>query len=747
MPVAQQIIVPRKIYLHKSTSNQSFLDIYYYLRDKGIKNNAFFLAIYDPDLIGIDPRDPEVMKSRPMQMKILRECMINYWYFIREVVRIPDEGGSVGGGARYKLHRGNLAMNFLFSYNLNQFVEFPRQHFKTTSALCRYLWIFNFGTTNSEMMFINKKHDDSKDNLADLKNIRSSLPSYLRMDHMTSRDGKIIKVPNSVETLKHPINNNVIKTLPGARNKALAHGLGRGCTMPIHYYDEFAFIIYNKIIYGAATPSYSRASANAKLNFAPYGILITTTPGDLTTDEGLYACQIKDDATPFNELMYDWSYQELLDAQQANVRSNFFYVRYSYQQLGSGEDYFIQMCKDLNNDWPTIRREILLEWTKTATNCPFKQEDLDIIKTYLIKEPINTLFFGPHKQYQMQVWKPLDLFYIPIVGVDVAGGHTQDSSAITIIDSKTTDVTATLNCNYITTTDLTQVLIELVMKNIRNAVVNIEANGGFGSSVISNLMKSPIKKNLYYEIKDKVREERTNGVSTIRKSEKVKEYGLTSTGAVRERLIEILHERVNYHKDKFNCPLIHSELETMEVKKNGKTEHASNCHDDQVFSYLMAMYVWYDGKNILENFGIRKSTLKTDEAIVESYVPIEDHYKTLLNLEIINSPNSDSDIEINKTIEILNSGNKKSILEFDHLQNKRDRECLSNILNTDIGRKAYIEKYHIDMENDSEFNNSVSKMYTIPDEFFIEEQDMESKEFIMRYGDLADQFNNLTDFR
>ena len=54
--------------------------------------------------------------------------------------------------------------------------------------------------------------------------------------------------------------------------------------MAILWYDEYAFILHNSIIYSAATPAFSTASKNAKRNGAPYGILITTTPGDMTTD-------------------------------------------------------------------------------------------------------------------------------------------------------------------------------------------------------------------------------------------------------------------------------------------------------------------------------------------------------------------------------------------------------------------------------------------------------------------------------
>ena len=50
------------------------------------------------------------------------------------------------------------------------------------------------------------------------------------------------------------------------------------------------------------------------------------------------------------------------------------------------------------------------------------------------------------------------------------------------IDSKYTDVTATFNCNYISPIELANVIYELVTKYMNNAIVNIERNGGFGST-------------------------------------------------------------------------------------------------------------------------------------------------------------------------------------------------------------------------------------------------------------------------
>lgn len=367
-------------------------------------------------------------------------------------------------------------MNFLFTLNYNMFVELPRQFGKTTAALCRYLWVYNFGSSNSEIMFIHKDHNGSKGNLKDMKEIRDALPAYLQMSSATTPDGKKLKVPNTIVSMQHPINNNKITTFASARSRDAADKLGRGCTMPLQYYDEFAFMLYNQYAYTAAIPAYSTASQNAKANHAPYGILITTTPGDLTTEQGQYAYTMRNSATPWSEAYYDYSYEKLEELRLANTKSSFFLIRYTYQQLGQGMEYFNRMCTDLGNDWDKIRREILLEWSKTASNCPFRKEDLDIIKQYC-REPIRTIYFGKAGQYQFQVYEDIDMRFPPIVGVDVSGATYGDSSAVTVVDSKTTRVTATFNCNYIPSDDLADLLYVLVKKYMPNAVINIERNG------------------------------------------------------------------------------------------------------------------------------------------------------------------------------------------------------------------------------------------------------------------------------
>lgn len=224
--VNNTIITQQTVYIHLETTNKSFIDMHYFLKRTGIQNNAFFLILYDSGLAGVDPRDP--LLPLPLKQRVLRECCINYWYFLREVVRIPKEGGPVGSGSRYMLNRANLAMNYLFTFNYNMFVEIPRQNGKTVGVVCRYVWIFNFGSSNSRIIFIHKDHKGSKDNLNTFKNIRDALPSYLQMSSTVGIDGKKLKIPNTKEELQHPFNGNKITTFASARSEEAADKLGRG---------------------------------------------------------------------------------------------------------------------------------------------------------------------------------------------------------------------------------------------------------------------------------------------------------------------------------------------------------------------------------------------------------------------------------------------------------------------------------------------------------------------------------------
>lgn len=261
---------------------------------------------------------------------------------------------------------------------------------------------------------------------------------------------------------------------------------------------------------------------------------------------------------------------------------------------------------------------------------------------------------------------------------------------------------------------------------------------GFGRAVVERLVKTSIKKNLYFEIKEKVIEEAFNGYRVNKNKQLVKIYGTTSTREVRARLIEILYDRVNYHKDKFIAKILHDEMEAMEVKKNGKVEHSDTSHDDQVFSYLMALYVWYDGKNLMENFGIQRNTIMTDDEveIVESEIDSENSKKEKIDL-------NQSDLEesvpgITDSLKFVQDACKIKLgyMYNDQVFNE-EQDMLNYMLSTNkVFKDAYDKKYN----NDST-NNSVG-LVKLPDSLFLDDEYEDSENDAFN-GNLYNIFDKL----
>lgn len=222
-------------------------------------------------------------------------------------------------------------------------------------------------------------------------------------------------------------------------------------------------------------------------------------------------------------------------------------------------------------------------------------------------------------------------------------------------------------------------------------------NIGYGLSIIGKLKETKVKNNLYYEIKDNIVEESLANNKVIRSKKLTKVYGLHSTTNVRNDLIELLRERMNLHKDKFISPTIYQELRGMEVKRNGKVEHSDLTHDDQIFSMLMALYVWYNGKNLRETFGIEKSAIQTEDS-VDDIVEL-DGATELANMapsiEKVNRLDNSELTKLERTLEEIkiNQGMMRS--DFEKIQKAHDETHLKMLLLNPVARQAYADKYKI----------------------------------------------------
>lgn len=276
----------KKRFYDFKTKNHSFLELYQDLYNLGIKNNKFFLRLYDRDLQGVDPYSPVLPKD--LQIKIFIECLINPWYWLREILRIPTDGMpiEIGGGTQYQIDRNNAAGWYLFLNGIDNYRSKPRQTGKTQDCVAQFNYAYHFGNMASTALFFNKDQDQANVNLYRLKCQRDMMPAWLQMRMVMTDSGKFDKGIDNTKSIRNPVNGNTITTMGKATSKESAMKLGRGATAALQYYDEFDFIPYQTEIMNAASFAYSTAAQNAAKNSALYNRTLSSTPGDLDTRDG-----------------------------------------------------------------------------------------------------------------------------------------------------------------------------------------------------------------------------------------------------------------------------------------------------------------------------------------------------------------------------------------------------------------------------------------------------------------------------
>lgn len=104
------------------TKNRSFLQVANDLKILGIKNFYFMLRLNDPTLINVDPYSDKLTEDQIS--RILFECRTNIWYYLREICRIPSQGGVP---VHFIANRGNIAQIWCILHGLDSWLCLPRR--------------------------------------------------------------------------------------------------------------------------------------------------------------------------------------------------------------------------------------------------------------------------------------------------------------------------------------------------------------------------------------------------------------------------------------------------------------------------------------------------------------------------------------------------------------------------------------------------------------------------------------------
>jgi hypothetical protein len=563
------------------------------------------LALYDESLLGVDPFDPKLTDAQ--KIAIFRECSLNKWYYIREIVRVPVDG--VIDGIRYKLNLGNLTLSYLKSKNLNQIVILPRQHGKTMGEIIDDSWILLFSGTNTNIIYSNKQFEDSKKNLKLFKDIKERLPKYLT-DFIANK-----KADKDNEEYKLiAARNNTLRAMSAANSDDMADKLGRGMTTSNIYFDEFAFLSRNKIIFEAALPAWSTASDNARKNGVPYSITITTTPNNVDTPQGAYAKMMIDKAAKFEYPCFDMSDEELREFIHLNSSNNFIFVQYTYKELGKTDEWLKEQIRYFQGDMAKVKRELLLDWPKSTDSSVFSEEQLDIISSFL-KEPVTSINVNG---YFIQFYETPDINVNYIVSCDIAGGLSRDNTAISIIAPDDFRIVGDFRNNKIDTENAKKMIERLLKDFLRNAILIIERNS-YGLNLLQYFMKDrDIESRMVQEERETLGEKTQKDGFTVKRKTKNIMYGIDTNVKTRKLMFELLPEIIDSEYDKIISPRLYEDIAGLEKKKNGKIEHSVTSHDDNLMSYLIFRYALHYGQSLKNRFKINPIPTKTNIKTVSS---------------------------------------------------------------------------------------------------------------------------------
>lgn len=399
-------------------------------------------------------------------------------------------------------------------------------------------------------------------------------------------------------------------------------------TAPIAWWDEFGFLKYNMTIYTAASPATSQAAKEAKSNGKPYCKMITTTPGDMSTEYGRDAYDFKLKCAMFREEFYSWDIEDVRQFVDINSTNGFFNIIFSYKQLGRDSKYFDEMVTELAGNMFKVRREVLLEWVSMAEECPFNPDAIEKLQgmSYSQNESPKPIYINNY--YVLTQYKQQTKGVPVILSCDVGSGGRRDFSTIAVIDSRTKECIAEFNNNKVDTLEFSDIIYTLASNKdlFPDCMIVIERNN-VGASVIGNLLRTDIRNKLYYEVMNNELQEKIKNGRYVDNATDSRNYGLWTNEVRREEMMELLVKYVHYYPHRIRTPILVSQICGLVFNKKGRIDHKPNEHDDMVMGYLIGIWVLNYGKNIGKYGIIRLPDVDPETGMTEE----EAYAQALLN--------------------------------------------------------------------------------------------------------------------
>ena len=608
-----------KAIVHGSTKNQSFLKIAKLYKEMGVKNHEFPLQLHNRDLLKIDPYNVNITVDEIRL--VLKECAENFYYFIREVARVPAVASPVP--PPFMASRGNMALYWLFHNHIMQFLFMIRQTGKSVGTEILHTYNANIGCSGTEINIVTQNETSRSKLMARLKAMDEALPFYLRARKSTE--------PANSEIIQIGALNNSIRCHISNTSEALAYKVGRGFTSPIFHGDEVVYVPNVKIAITSALAAGTTARVLAEKNNQPYGTIFTSTTGKKDTKDGKFVYGLMNEAAPWTEMFLDAKNREHLEemilatTRAAGKTKGYIMVTstFNHRQLGYTDDWLRKTIKDSLQTDDDCRRDFFNEWTSGTLTSPLTNTETETVRNsqeetvYTEISTINSYTLRWHipeedldSENQKSFW---------FVGLDPSDASGGDDIGLTLTDARTGAVVAVGNYNISSIPTLCQFFAEILIR-FKNTLMIIERRSS-GQTIIDYLLLilpkhgiDPFVK-LYNTAVQKADTDRETYSEICRplyarpegiydRYKKLFGFATSASGTTsRSELYgTTLQKLVKFTADRIKDSKLIDQLLGL-VKRNGRIDHEIGEHDDLVVAWLLTGWLMFHGRN-MSHYGI-----------------------------------------------------------------------------------------------------------------------------------------------
>ena len=564
-----------------------------------------------------------------MQARIVREVIINPWYYLREIARIPVDGKPIcpGGGSPFIIDRNSAATWWLYLHGIDTYSSKPRQCGKTQDALQKINYSYNYGAMAATITMANKDLTLNKMNLARLKAQRDMLPLYLQMKNVFDTETlKYTKETSNVTSMKNPITKNNIILLPTANSEAKADGLGRGYTSSIQFWDEFDWTPFNTKIIDTSVFAFNTASDNAKRNKSLYGRIFTSTPGNIDSRDGQSADEfIKGNAETgargmlkWTDDMFDIPIEKIIQQVHSKSYNGIVFVEHTWKQLKKSYEWYEKACEGVRYNPEQIAREINLQRMRGTTRSPFRRTDIMYLISNMLEATDKVDYsenFSP-----ILIYDKINRRTPYILSIDPAEGLSGDNMSMVLINPYTEKPIAEFETPYITQPKMAKMVVRFMDAYCPRSLIVVENNKG--RELLHCLLDTKYAANVWFDTDKLGTKESVNPREPDTSGEKA--LGFNTNTKTRPLLYEVLESMVSEEPHKICTKLLVDSVCSLERSPTGRIAAAAGHHDDMTMAFLIGIFVRRRATN-LEDWGIvpgsedpelRKNKLETPQDVV-----------------------------------------------------------------------------------------------------------------------------------